>query len=97
LEVFMETMHLFDAHEQRPELDDLVEVRPNIWLLPSEEVPPLLFTAEEAGRVLGVGRCKVYDLIRMRELRSVKVGASRRISARALSDYVRALEELDPA
>ena len=73
------------------------EVRPNVWLLSSEEIPPLLFTTEEVGRLLGIGKCRVYDLIRMRELRSVKVGASRRISARALSDYVRGLEDREPA
>ena len=93
----METMQLFNAHEERPELDGVVQVRSNIWLLRSEEMPPILFTPEEVARLLMVGRCKVYDLIRLRELRSVKVGASRRISARALSDYVLALEMEDPA
>lgn len=88
----METMHLFNAHEDRPEFDAVAEVRPNVWLLKSEEVPPLLFTPEEAARLLMVGRPKVYNLISMGVLRSVKVGGSRRISARALSDYVTELE-----
>jgi excisionase family DNA binding protein len=39
----------------------------------------------------------VYDLIRQRELRSVKVGASRRVSARALCEYVARLELDEPA
>lgn len=95
-EVSVETMHLFNAHESRPELDGVLEVRPNLWLLSSEEVPPILFTPEEVARLLMVGRGKVYDLMRMRELRSVKVGNSRRVSARALSDYVRDLELGDP-
>ena len=72
-------------------------VRPNIWLLSSEEIPPLLFTTAEVARLLGIGQCRVYDLIRERELRSVKVGASRRISARALRDYVEQLELGEPA
>ena len=93
----METMHLFNAHLDRPDVDGVVEVRPNLWLLSSEEVPPILFTPEEVARLLMVGRPKVYELIRLRELRSVKVGGSRRISARALSDYVRALEMGEPA
>ena len=99
----METMHLFNAHtprEARPGIDGVdgvVEVRPNLWLLSSEEVPPILFTPEEVARLLMVGRGKVYDLIRMRELRSVKVGGCRRISARALSDFVRELEMGEPA
>ena len=72
-------------------------VRPNLWLLSSEEVPPILFSPEEVGRLLGIGKCRVYDLIRRQELRSVKVGASRRISARALHDFVAQLELGEPA
>lgn len=67
-------------------------VTPNIWLLSSEEIPPILFTTEEVGRLLKISKCRVYDLIRQRDLRSVKVGASRRISARALKEYVEQLE-----
>lgn len=81
--------------------DDIGEIQavvtPNIWLLSSEEIPPILFTAEEAGRLLRIGKCRVYDLIRQRELRSIKVGASRRISARALKDYVDRLEVVESA
>lgn len=69
------------------------DVRPNIWLLSSEELPPLLFTAEQAAQLLGVGRDAVYGLIRCRRLRSVKVGNSRRVSARALADCVSLLEQ----
>jgi excisionase family DNA binding protein len=72
-------------------------VTPNVWLLSSAEIPPILFTTEEVARLLGIGKCRVYDLIRQRELRSVKVGASRRVSARALSDYVAQLEMEEPA
>lgn len=72
--------------------EGIVEVRPNLWLMSSVDIPPLLFTAEEAARCLNVGRPKVFHLIRQGALRSVKVGNSRRISARALSDYVIALE-----
>lgn len=71
---------------------DYATVKPNVWLLSSEEVPPILFTVEEAGRLLALSRCRVYELIRGRELRSVKVGAARRIPARALHDYVTALD-----
>ena len=59
----------------------VIVITPNLWLLSSEEIPPLLFTPEEAARFLRVGRHRVFDLIRQRELRSVKVGSSRRISA----------------
>jgi excisionase family DNA binding protein len=75
-----------------PAADGEVVVRSNLWLLSSEEIPPLLFTPEGAARMLGVGRPKVFQLIQTRVLRSVKVGASRRISARALAEYVAELE-----
>jgi excisionase family DNA binding protein len=52
----------------------------------------LLLTPEEAARALRVGRSKVYELIRSRVLRSVKIGGSRRISAVALAEYVATLE-----
>jgi excisionase family DNA binding protein len=78
--------------EPEAEADGVVEVRQNLWLISSDEVPPLLFTPEEAARCLSVGRPKVYRLMQEGVLRSVKVGASRRVSARALSDYVAALE-----
>ena len=76
------------------ESDLAVEVRSNLWLITSEEIPPLLFTPEAAAKCLGVGRPKVFDLIRQGALRSVKIGGSRRISARALSDYVSELERV---
>lgn len=72
-------------------------VRPNVWLLSSQEIPPILFAPEEVARLLGISRCRVYDLIRERELSSVKVGGSRRISARALHAYVTRLELGEPA
>ena len=58
------------------------------------DAPPvaLLLTPEEAAEALRVGRSKVYELIRSRVLRSVKIGGSRRISAAALAEYVATLE-----
>jgi excisionase family DNA binding protein len=67
-------------------------VEPNIWLLSAEMVPPILFSPEEVARLLGMGRWKVYELMRLRELRSVKVGRCRRVSARAVAEFVRELE-----
>lgn len=52
----------------------------------------LLVTVEDAGRVLGVGRSTVFDLIAAGQLRSVKIGRSRRVSVRAFEEFVRALE-----
>lgn len=50
-----------------------------------------LLTPAEAAAVLGVGRTKVYELIALRALESVKIGACRRIPADALDAYVAAL------
>lgn len=85
------SQYLFEIPQTRSEPSP-VSVRPNVWLLSSEEIPPLLFTCEQAAKFLNVGRHRIFDLIRVGELRSVKVGNSRRISARALADYVEGLE-----
>jgi excisionase family DNA binding protein len=83
--------YLFNLSQPVEDLGD-VRVQPNLWLLTGEEMPPLLFSAEEVARLLHVGRGKVYDLMRSGELRSVKVGGCRRISAFALRDFVQTLE-----
>ena len=57
----------------------------------------LLFTAEEAAEILKVGRCKVFDLLRTGDLRSIKIGGSRRIPRSALEEYVARLLEADVA
>jgi excisionase family DNA binding protein len=53
----------------------------------------LLFRPEDAAEVLGIGRTKVYELIRSGALRSVKIGGLRRVSAAALAEFVAHLEE----
>jgi excisionase family DNA binding protein len=51
----------------------------------------LLLTAEQAAASLAICRTKVYELLRMGELDSVQIGASRRIPAAALEEYVERL------
>jgi excisionase family DNA binding protein len=60
----------------------------------SESVVPvrLLYRPEEAAAVLGLGRTKVYELIASGEIRSVKVGGCRRVSATALAAFVTDLD-----
>jgi len=55
-------------------------------------VDQLLFRPDEAAQRLGIGRTKVYELMARGELRSVKIGAARRISATALADFVAGLD-----
>lgn len=57
----------------------------------SQTVPKLLLTPEEAARVLGIGRTKVYELMLSNALESVKIGASRRIPTDSLARFVDAL------
>ena len=83
--------YLFSLSLPVEDLGD-VRVQPNLWLLTGEEMPPLLFSAEEVARILHIGRGKVYDLMRSGDLRSVKVGGCRRISAFALRDFVRNID-----
>jgi excisionase family DNA binding protein len=54
---------------------------------------PLLWKPEQAAVKLGIGRTKVYDLMRSGALRSVRLGGSRRIPATALAEFVAQLEE----
>lgn len=81
--------YLFDLHSvtERDASGEL-HLKPNLWLLGPEDLPPILFTPDDAARALRIGRPKVYELIRAGALRSVKVGGSRRITARALAEYV---------
>ena len=57
----------------------------------------LQYTAEEAAELLKISRCKVYDLLRNHDLRSVKIGGSRRIPRGALEEYVARLLDVEPA
>lgn len=49
---------------------------------------PLLLRPEEAAAALGIGRSTVYDLLRPGALGSVRIGASRRIPAEALHQFI---------
>lgn len=47
-----------------------------------------LYTVEQAARIIGCGRGKVYAMIRDDELRSVKIGKLRRIPASAIQELI---------
>ncbi|GHF61080.1 excisionase family DNA binding protein [Amycolatopsis bartoniae] len=52
---------------------------------------PILLRVDEAARLLGIGRTRVYDLIRLDLLQSVKVFGARRIPRTAIDAYVESL------
>jgi excisionase family DNA binding protein len=57
----------------------------------------LLLTPEEAAERLSVGRSRIFELIASGRLRSVRLGASRRIPTTALVEFVDELSALDSA
>ena len=49
---------------------------------------PILLTPTEAAQALGIGRSKLYELMRAGVVESVHIGACRRIPADALEELV---------
>jgi excisionase family DNA binding protein len=48
----------------------------------------MLLTPTEAAETLGIGRSKLYELMRAGVVESVLIGTARRIPAEALATYV---------
>ncbi|MBG0827630.1 helix-turn-helix domain-containing protein [Planomonospora sp. ID67723] len=63
----------------------------------TSDLGPLLLRPEKAAELLGIGRTKVYALMRSGALRSVRVGGLRRIPRAALIEFVTHLEEENAA
>jgi|TARA_R100001143_G_scaffold751_1_gene2209 excisionase family DNA binding protein len=59
----------------------------------SEQVPARLISVEETSKVLGVGRTQVFELLRAREIDSVKIRNRRLIPVVAIDEYVARLRE----
>ncbi|HSK90424.1 MAG TPA: helix-turn-helix domain-containing protein [Euzebyales bacterium] len=58
-------------------------------LTPTRDRPPEpLLSPEEARRLIGVGRTKVYELLRVGAVESVRIGRCCRIPHAALAAYV---------
>ena len=51
------------------------------------------YTVEEIAEILHIGRDKVYVLLRTGQLRSIKIGRSRRITDQHLAEFVSSLEK----
>jgi excisionase family DNA binding protein len=66
---------------------DIEEVRDMETVAPAK----LLMSAEEAARALGIGRTRMYELLRSGEVASIKLGRSRRIRPEDLEEYVERL------
>jgi excisionase family DNA binding protein len=60
-------------------------------IIETKDTGRLLLRPEEVAKALAIGRTGVFELIRTGELRSVKIGKSRRIPAEAVVEYVAGL------
>jgi excisionase family DNA binding protein len=50
------------------------------------------YTVEQVAEMLHVGRDKIYQLLRTGQLRSIKIGNSRRITNKHLAEFIASLE-----
>lgn len=71
------------------EIPDLVRARAH----GGPDALALLLKPEEVAELLQVSRSKVYELIRLGLLRSLKIGGSRRITQEALIEFISGLQE----
>ena len=55
------------------------------------------YTVEQVAKMLHISRDKVYYLLRTRQLRSIKIGKSRRITDAHLAAFLASLEDDDAA
>jgi excisionase family DNA binding protein len=55
------------------------------------------YTVEQVAKMLRIGRDKVYILLRTGQLRSIKIGNSRRITDEHLAEFIASLEHDDAA
>jgi excisionase family DNA binding protein len=51
------------------------------------------YTVEQVAEMLNIGRDKVYYLLRTRQLRSLKIGKSRRITEEQLAEFIASQED----
>lgn len=56
-------------------------------------VDKVLLTPVEAARLLGIGRTKLYDLLRRGDLHSVRLDGCRRIPRTSVDAFVEALSQ----
>jgi len=88
----MEDQYLYPIHRPVETVDGIVEVRPVVWLMTSDETPHLLMTPDEAAVLLSVDCSTVMGLIGVGALRTVDVAGETRVSLCALGEYVDSLE-----
>ena len=53
----------------------------------------LCLTVEDAGKMIGVGKTKSYELVSTGDIPSIQIGGKRMVSLRQLLEYVERLEQ----
>jgi len=53
----------------------------------------LVLTPNQSAEAIGVSRSKIYELLRSGELRSIKIGRSRRVPIEDLNQFIADLRE----
>jgi excisionase family DNA binding protein len=76
-------------------LTDKLEVLASAQTRSHQAPPPVMLTPEQAANALAISRSAVYALLRGGQLKSVKIGACRRVPAEALNRYVAHLGAAD--
>ena len=54
-----------------------------------QPVEPICVRVNDAARMIGIGRTKLYELISNGELEAVKIGKATRVTTASLNDLVR--------
>ena len=68
----------------------------HLVFMPPDRSENRLLRVEEAARLLGISRSKVYELIQSGRLRSVHIDRSVRVSLKALDEFIQDLEGAEP-
>lgn len=55
---------------------------------PQKDHQRLLISVEEAAEILGIGRTAAYELVRTKQVKSVKLGRSRRVVLSSLNEFI---------
>jgi excisionase family DNA binding protein len=64
---------------------------------PVDNAKTILVTVDELATILSIGRTVAWELVRKRQIRSVKIGRTRRVPLTAIHAYVERLLDQEPA
>lgn len=86
---------LQDLLESLQEEREHVRVMLGLYQLRAQELPRLLVSPEEAADMLGIGRSKLYEIIKTKQLKGLSVGRLQRIPVSELERWIQSQMEVD--